>query len=254
MPSVLRVTLFLVPICGAFPQPAATLAFDVASVKANTGGNGEGPGHGRPKITTDPVSLSMTNVSLQGAIGWAYHVFPHQVTGPGWLETERYDVAARAGSAVVEADLRLMLRQLLADRFKLAVHRESKEMTAYVVSVGKGGVKFKESSEEGPSEMKPTGRMAISIRKTTMAQIADMLGSAPLPYPVVDQTGLTGRYDITLDLFSVLGGGAAPQGMDDAIPLVIQALGEQLGLKVDQRKTAIDMVIVDHAEKVPTQN
>jgi len=253
MPSILRVSLFVLTACGAFAQPSAP-AFEVASVKTDNLGTGEGAGRGRERITSDPGSLSMTNVSLKSAIGWAYHVRNYQVNGPGWIDSERYDIMAKAGSAVPEQQLRLMLQQLLADRFKVALHHETKEMAAFVVTIGKGGPKFKESQEEGESEIRPTGRMAISVKRTTMEQLADLIGSSPLPYAVVDETGLKGRYDFSLDLSSFTTGLTEHPSLDDAIQILVQAVQEQLGLKIDQRKTQVEILTIDHAEKVPTQN
>jgi len=254
MPRSLRVSLFVLTACGAFAQSAVP-TFEVASVKADNLGAGEGAGRGRQKITSDPGSLSMTNVTLKAAVGWAYHVRAYQVTGPGWIDSERYDIVAKAGGAVPEDQLRLMLQQLLADRFKVGLHRETKELAAYVVTVAKGGPKFKESQDEGESEIRPTGRMAISVKRTTMEQLAVLIDSSPLPYAVVDETGLKGRYDFTLDLASFATGFTEhPNSIDDVIQILSQAIQEQLGLRIDQRKTQVEMLTIDHAEKVPTQN
>jgi uncharacterized protein (TIGR03435 family) len=253
MPSVCRLSLLLVPLCGVLAQPAAPPVFDVASVKVNAG-SGEGRGPGRQKITFDPVSLSMTNITLKAAMGWAYHMFPYQVGGPGWLDTERYDIVAKAGSAASEADMRRMLQGLLTERFQVAMHRETKEMAAFVVTVAKGGVKFQESQEAGESDIKPGANMVLNVKRTTMAQLADLIASFPMPYPVVDETGLKGRYDFSVNLVPYVSDASKPQGVEDVIQILIQALHEQLGLKVDQRKTPIEMIVIDHAEKAPTQN
>ena len=139
-------------------------------------------------------------------------------------------------------------------RSQVALHRETKEMAALVVTIGKGGVKFKESQEEGESDIKPGANMALNVRRTTMAQLADIIGQLPQPYPVVDETGLKGRYDFTVNLAPYINDASKPQGIEDVIQVLIQAIREELGLKVDQKKTSIEMVMIDHAEKVPTQN
>jgi uncharacterized protein (TIGR03435 family) len=244
-------------VCGAwraFGQPAAPApAFDVASVKVDTAGLGEGPGRGRETITPSPGGVTMMNVHLKSVVQWAYHVQAIQVSGPGWMDNERYDIVAKAAGEASTERLRAMMQTLLAERFKLALHRETKEMPAYVVTVAKGGHKLKESQGDGDMEVKPNGRMGASFYRVTLAQLAD-LASSPLQGVVVDQTGLKGRYDFSLDLNGYLSGDGRAMGIEDGINLLIQAVNEQLGIKIDQKKAPAEVLIVDHAEKVPVEN
>ena len=159
------VSLFLFSACLAFSQTAAAPpAFEVASVKVDTVGANQGMGRGgmgrgREIVTPSPAGITMINVRLKTVIQWAYHVQPVQISGPGWLDVDRYDVVAKAAGATLEDQLRLMMQTLLADRFKLALHRESKEMPAYVITVAKSGLKIKitESTSEGDMSIQPSG-------------------------------------------------------------------------------------------------
>src|SRR5260370_32828399 len=115
--------LMVISSCAAFGQSTQP-AFEVASVKPSLIGRAGGEGSRREKVDHTPGSITMRNASMKSCIQWAYDVKSFQVTGPGWLETERYDVAAKAADPAPEAQLRLMLQTLLADRFKVTLHRE----------------------------------------------------------------------------------------------------------------------------------
>jgi uncharacterized protein (TIGR03435 family) len=165
---------------------------------------------------------------------------------------DRYDVVAKAAGATPEDQLRLMMQTLLAGRFKLAFHRESKEMQAYVITVAKTGLKIKESTTEGDMDMQPSGRAGATIQRATVPKLADLL-SGPLQAPVVDETGLTGRYDFHLDLSNFLDP-TTPMGINDVIPIFVQVAQQQLGIKIDEKKMLVEMLMVDHAERIPVEN
>ena len=185
-------------------------------------------------------------------VQWAYHLQPIQVTGPGWIESNRYDIMAKASGPVSHDQLRQMMQTLLAQRFKLTYHTENKEMPAYVVTVAKGGHKMKQSEGEGEMDVKPTGRgLIVAFTHVTMEQLTDLTQS-PLQGVVVDQTGLKGAWDFTLDASSFAM--TQPTGIEDAINMVIQAVNEQLGLKIEQKKVPAELLTVDHADKVPVEN
>jgi uncharacterized protein (TIGR03435 family) len=237
---------------GGLPQ-----AFEVASVKVSQIGRAGGEGSRRERVDHTPGSLTMRNVSMKSAIGWAYTVKSYQVSGPAWLETERYDINGKAAGEVGEDQLRLMLQTLLTDRFKLTFHREEKVLPVYALVVGKGGPKFKESETQGEMVMQPGGRGKFSgmAQRLTMAQAVDMLSQAPLGRPVVDETGLKGRYDITIDVAAYLGNEAQMKEFQaDPTQLIFAVIQEQLGLKLESKKTTVQMLIVDGAEKAPTEN
>lgn len=229
-------------------------AFDVASVKPAPPGKGRGPGMGggrENQILAEPGSLTMRNVSMAAAIAWAYGVEPVQVSGPAWLPMEHYSIVAKAAGAAPEDQLRLMLRTLLADRLKLAAHNEEKVMQYYLLTVAKGGPKFKETTEAGEPVLTagPNSSTAI-IRRVPISQFVTMLQPI-LRAPIVDQTGLKGRYDATLNVGALI---STPIQTDDITGTVITAVQDYLGLKLEPKKGPIDMLIVDHVEKTPTEN
>jgi len=194
----------------------------------------------------------MLNASLKALIQWAYHVQTIQVIAPGWLDQNHYDVVAKTSTPASNEQLRQMVQTLLADRFKLEFHRDTKEMQAYVVTVAKTGHKLKPSEGEGPIDMKPTGKgLNILFTHVTMAELAEM-ASSPLDGVVVDQTGLKGAWDFTIDgsFFAM----QKPADMQEAIGMMIQVMNEQLGIKVEQKKFPAQVLIVDRAEKIPVEN
>ena len=234
---------------GAFGQPSEPPAFEVASVKASPSGEGM---RVRPNVTTDPGSVTMTYMPLRAVIQWAYHMQTVQIIGPGWLDSSRYEITAKAAGPSSDDKLRQMMQTLLAVRFKLACHRETKEMQAYVVSIAKGGHKMKPSEGDGPMDLKPTGKgLNIAFTHVTLAQLAEMAGS-PLQAVVVDQTGLKGEWDFTIDASTFAM--QKPSDMEDAISMMIQVMNDQLGIKVEQKRVPAEVMIVEHVEKTPVEN
>jgi uncharacterized protein (TIGR03435 family) len=231
-----------------------------------------------------------------------------QISGPGWLDSERYDIVAKVPRGATKAECKLMMQNLLAERFKLMLHREKKDLPMYALVVGKNGPKLKESVEDpvaAAAMSKPTmgkdgfpvlpaGLADLSAKSLkamngvpgasmtashqSMAEFAEMLSSR-LNLPVVDMTGLTGKYDYALS-FSAEGLGrmrlpggmslpppaapptgeggpgtpmaSAPDGPSS--PDLLTALQEQLGLKLEQRKGPVELLVIDHVEKMPTEN
>jgi uncharacterized protein (TIGR03435 family) len=237
---------------GAVSQPVEPApAFEVASVKVSPPSS-EGMRVQANVIQPSPGGVTMLNISLKGIIQWAYRLQTVQVSGPGWLDSNRYDVIAKTSEAVPNDRLRQMLQTLLADRFKLAFHRETKEMQAYVVTIGKNGYKMKPSEGEGQMELKPTGKgLNVLFTHVTLAQLSE-LASSPLQGVVVDQTGLQGAWDFTLDMSAIAMN--RPSDREEAIGMIIQVLNEQLGIKIDQKKVPAEVLVVEHAEKVPVEN
>jgi uncharacterized protein (TIGR03435 family) len=147
-----------------------------------------------------------------------------------------------------------MLQTLLADRFKVVVHRQTKELQAYLLLIGKNGPKFQESKSDGESQIDAQkDKMSIVVQRTPISQLTDML-SRVLQTPVVDKTGLTGRYDITINVAKYLQDLQPTNGPPDVVSVLMSGLQEELGLKLESKKTPLDLVIVDHAEKTPAEN
>jgi uncharacterized protein (TIGR03435 family) len=231
-------------------QPVAAPAFDVASIKVSQPGRVGGNPFG-DNIKATPGSLNIRSGTLKTCIAWAYHVFEYQVTAPDWAGSDRYDIVAKAAGPAAEPELRLMLQALLADRFHLTFHRQTKEMSAYLLVVGKNGPKFEESKSEGESDIQPDQKtMSIMVHRVPIAQLVEVL-SKVFQMPVVDTTGLTKRYDVTINVAKYI-----QQSGDRPDPLSIIQMGlqEELGLKLESKKVPLDLLIVDHAEKVPTEN
>jgi len=229
-------------------------AFEVASIKPSELFRKGGEGSRRQSIQAEPGSLTMRNVTLTNAIAWANSMQDFQVTGPAWIGEERYDILAKAGSQAPEDRLRLMLRALLAERLAVASHREEKVMPFYLLTVAKGGPKVKESDGEGDPEIHPgRNRTTVAAVRMTTARFCELL-SLMLHAPIQDQTGLKGRYDATLDFSQLIA--AYPQGPspDDIPAMIMNGIQDMLGLKLEPKKGPVEIVVVDRAEKVPTEN
>ncbi len=284
----------------AYGQEKPRLEFEVASIKpaAPQGGRGGmvllsgGPG------TRDPGQISYANVTIRMMITNAYNIKSFQLTAPGTLDDLHFDVLAKVSKGATKEDARVMLQNLLIDRFGMKVHHETKEMQAFALMAARGGVKLKPSAEAPPPEadgkglvipgppkmdkngfptipaggrgmmaMFVNGQMHVSAAQETISQICDFL-SNQLGRPVVDQTGLAGKYDFNLEFAPENmpqlppGGGAgmgrgdaaSPAVSNDPAPTLIGALQDQLGLKLEAKKLPVDIVIVDHIEKTPTEN
>lgn len=236
--------------CGAFGQPAAPPAFEIASVKASrsiVGHDGD--------ITTDPARFSARNATLKRLIFEAYRVPYSQITGgPPWLDSNEYDIDARPASPVSPAQLRLMLRRLLTERFKLAVRSESREGRVYALVVGKEGPRLRGSGNgEGSGKWRFHGDLsqfanllAVQLTIPFLDDPTTPSHARGAPVPVVDKTGIEGVYDISLDL--------KPDAGADPFTVWQRALQEQLGLRLESQRAPVEFLIIDHANKVPTEN
>jgi uncharacterized protein (TIGR03435 family) len=226
--------------------------FEVASIKPSDP-------HSTPTRTIRTsgrdVYASVTVLILMIA---AYDVQNYQIAGaPSWLGNQFYEIAAKADgeSTPTQAELRQMFQKLLADRFQLKIHRETRELPVYALIVGKDGPLMRESSPDTRySRMIPgTGQWKVS--KVDMARLARDL-TREVGRTVVDLTGLTGYYDFTLEWTPEQ---ASPPTADGAAlpnsggPSIFTAVQQQLGLKLESRKHPIDLLIIDHVEK-PSAN
>jgi uncharacterized protein (TIGR03435 family) len=242
----------------AFGAPAP--AFEVASIRpvqatAMTPGMGQ-HGVGRETIQVGPDSVTMRNASLRTMTRWAYHVTEYQVTGPDWIGTDRFDLTAKAPVPATEDQLREMMQTLLADRFKMTSHRQTKEMQAFVLQVGKGGPKFKESGSGGESDVTADKNYVLTVARTPVARLVETLAGI-FRAPVVDQTGLTGKYDVVLNAGKYLTEMHSPADGDnrpDPVAIVSRGLQEELGLRVEGKRMPVDLVVIEKAEKAPVEN
>lgn len=238
-------------------RPAdAPPTFEVASIRVSqTRGGGRGEGmHGfrQENIQFGPASVTLRNASLRSCMRAAYKVMDYQVTGPDWIGQARYDIVAKSPGPASEDQLRLMLQNLLADRFKLAFHHQTKELPAWVLTVGKNGPKFKESATEGESNIEPDRqKMEVVIQRTPVSQLVEVLSNV-LRAPVIDETGLKGKYDITVKLEKYMPD--SPTGIVDMLSTIVTGVQQELGLKMEQKKLPLDLLVVDRAEKAPVEN
>jgi uncharacterized protein (TIGR03435 family) len=243
--------------------------FEVATIKPNNSGATSMQAliiRGRNFITRAS--------SLGDLIDFAYEVQSKQIVNPpDWLDKDRYDIDAVPEQEGVPnpQQLRIMIRKLLTDRFKLAFHHDKREMSAYVLSVSKEGQKLKPTQLNGPLPgigIRPgTGGITLNMVNAKIPDFTGFLQSLVLDRPVVDKTGLTGRYDFQCTFTpdeSQFGGHPPPMPNQDknagssdaatpAAPSLYDALQQELGLKLAAEKTAVDVIAIDHVEK-PSAN
>ena len=248
MATLAATLLELVPLLSG--QPPALPTFEVASVKRNmTGEPGRQGALFRENITTSRDSVTLRNVTLNSCIKWAYGLQDPQIVGPDWITIERYDIVAKPGAPTSEEQLKLMLRALLAERFKLVVHSDTRTLAVIALAVGKDRPKLRESSTGDAGTLR-SGKGRIIAQNTSMAELAAAL-SDPLRSPVVDVTGLAGRYDFTLDFSSFV---PDPGQTVDEMTATVAVVEQQLGLKLESRKLPTPILVVDRAEKIPVEN
>jgi len=302
----------------------APLAFDVASIKPSGDimaiiSAGKMPNIG---VKVDAQRVTAGYLTLAQLITYAYKVKPYQVSGPDWMKTAHWDIEATLPDGAKEDQVPEMMQTLLADRFKLVIHHDSKDLPVLALEVGKNGVKMQPSPPDpapsatpapddkdttvvkGPDgsdmKVKTTGRMGeggsvqvsggrggpvkvsmdngmmhMEATKMTMDLLTQQL-TAYLNQPVIDKTELKGSYVVALDLSiddlraiaasagfgAVMGGGPAPaQAGSSATPTASDPSGgsvyqsiEKLGLKLSKEKLPVEMIVVDHLEKTPTEN
>ena len=236
----------------------ANPAFEVATIKP---ANPDTPGASMLVGRGGGNLFTTTNSTANDLITFAYGLHARQVTGgPAWLESEKFDISAKPDQAGVPnlTQLRTMVQKMLADRFQLAFHRDKKELSAYVLTVSKTGPKM--AKTEGTTGVLPgfggRGPGNIIVRNATMEEFASFLQSRILERPVVDQTGLTVRYDFTLlwtpdsAQLAALGPNAPPVATNpDAPPDLFAAMQQQLGLKIESAKTPVEVLVIDKVEK-----
>ena len=251
--------------------------FDVASVKQNRSGVNGG------RLGGPASKFAVVNMTAHRFIEWAYQVQPFQVSGgPGWIDSDRFDIATTAadsGSSQPRpggppSTTQLRMRTLLAERFKLAVHRDAREMPIYALVMARAdrtpGPELQPASEDCAAILaaarrgvrpplsatgKPTCDISVSPGLVTggtqpMSLLASVL-SGVLQRVVVDRTNLTGSYDLKLVFAPETNpqGSADPPAVDSNAPSIFTALQEQLGLKLESTRGPVDVLVIDHVER-----
>ncbi len=300
--------LVVLTSCAAYGQSASAPSFEVASIKPAAPMQN---GMIRVGMGGDPGRVNYTNVTLKNILTRAYGVKAHQISGPDWLDSERFDVTAKVPDGVPKEEIPAMLQNLLAERFKMTVHKESKDSNVYALIVGKNGPKLTPAKEDddaaggpgrgGPTMVGPDGKAMprppagammvrmdgnaghLEAKKITVAQFCDMLSNF-LDRPVIDMTEIKGQYDMALDMATEdlamrggmrvamagaragAGGGMAVGHEGPGGPSAERPAGEStpgasiftavqgMGLKLDPRKAPMDFIVIDKADKVPTEN
>jgi len=197
--------------------------------------------------------LTATKVTLRDMVAVAYKMTKPRVIGPEWLDKDRFDIAGKSPEGVPDSELRPMLQALLKDRFHLAAHSETREMPVYDLVVAKGGVKMAVYPEvERPIEDTIGHGFPMSRGTSTASQLADTM-TFFVDRPVIDKTGLTERYNYVLS-FAPMSPQAGASAPEFAPPDFFTAVQKQLGLKLEPGKDNLEVVVVDHMERMPTEN
>jgi uncharacterized protein (TIGR03435 family) len=248
-------------------------SFDVATIKPNNSGATSMQG-----LTVNGRNFATRASSLLDLISFSYEVQAKQIVGgPDWLDKDRYDIAAvpDIDGAPNTAQVRSMIRKLLADRFKLTFHKEKRDLSAFVLTVAKSGQKLTPTETKGPLPgigFRPAaGGLILNMRNGTMSDFTGFMQVIVLDRPVVNRTELTEKVDLVVKFMpdetqfhghppklpaasgSTTGTGAATPDTTETFPDLFQALQQQLGLKLEAEKTAVDVIAIDHVEK-PSAN
>lgn len=253
------------------------LEFEAATIRPAVLPKGPVP-RGGPG-TNDPGRMRYSYMSVKNLLMTAYGMKNYQISGPAWIESQVYDIEARVPAGATKEQAAVMLQNLLADRFQLKLHRETKEVPIYNLVAGKKGSKLQPYEEGKPfafhlpdePEIRPgqlmmtmnAGKRRVEARKQSVQSLADML-AAEAGRPVLNKTGMNGDIDYALE-FQPSGQNRAPAAPppdvlvtgaahDDDSPSIFTAVQEQLGLRLEPGKGPIETLIVDSGEKVPTEN
>ena len=258
-------TAWTIPEPPAKPKPMAADAdpsFEVATIKPSR------PDAPRGGYGFRGQDVTTTNVTVNWLIKLAYNVHVRQIAaGPAWLDSEKFDVIGRPDTPGQPSrdQMKLMIRKLLADRFQLRFHTEKRELSVYAMVVSKKGAKIVVSEDDpkafpGIGFSQSPGVLALIGRNTGLDGVANALQSNVLDKPVVNRTGLTGRYDFNLKFtpdqvqFANFGAGTpAPTADPDAPPDIFAAFEQQLGLKLESARATVDVMVIEKIER-PSEN
>jgi uncharacterized protein (TIGR03435 family) len=257
---MLRLVAVLICQGVLFSQVATAPAFEAASVKRNNSPEG------RSELHMNADGVTITNYRLRFLIPNVYGIAVYQLAGaPQWLDSDKYDIIARAPKGSSDEQLRFMLQQLLVDRFGLKFHRELRDVPGYAVVIANDKPKFtieKKPDQQGKDDGRVgAGRGMATGHMVSSAVFAQVL-SIYLERPVLDQTGIDGLFNFELrwtpdEMEPQPGSVPSPAGapsIDPAEPSLLAALQEQLGLKLVSQRSKIDMFVIDHLQETPTEN
>ena len=199
-------------------------------------------------------TLRMKDVMVQSCIKWAYNVQDSQIAGPEWIESDRFDITAKSDKPANEDEMKRMLQGLLAERFGLSFHREQREMKALILSVASTGAKLKPAAAPDAPPYRQNSANGSIAKSMPIQEWANFI-AGPLQMPVVDETGLTGKYDFVIDFTGYIPepGKNMDVARPDATGILKAVLHDQLGLNIDAHKTRVEVMVIDRVEK-PSAN
>lgn len=256
------------PVNGQSPASRPSFdAFEVATIRPTVP---DDVNAGRYIRMQSAHRFQARNYTVNGLIAAAYNLNPRAISGgPRWTESDHFEIIAESPGDLRPTydDQMAMLRKLLADRFDLALHREKKEFSIYELTVSRGGSKLKVSAAPAdespnvtstvyPAEGGGIDHVLLPGRNVTLAQFAAILQRAILDRPVVDSTGLTGRYDFDLEWMpdeTQFGGQLIPGQPDSPKLGLFAALQQQLGLRIEATRGPVETLVIDRIEK-PSDN
>jgi uncharacterized protein (TIGR03435 family) len=223
-----------------FAQSPAPSRFEVATIKPSA------PSTGGRRSSSSGNTITDNNTTLLNALAQAFGLkSANQVVGPAWVFESRYDIVAKAPENAPKEQLPRMLQVLLIERFKLVLHHETRDLPAYALVKGSGGLKLRESEgfQKNSTAVVNDGRREMkSLNMAALAQFVSLM----LRSPVVDATGLSGYYDFPLDF-------TQEETLKDSAPSIFTVVAD-LGLKLESRKAPFDVIVIDGGDKVPIEN
>jgi uncharacterized protein (TIGR03435 family) len=253
-------TIFAAALLFISTAHAQTLAFEVASITPCKPGTPEPLGEhmGIAEFTYPGGRFRASATTVKFLLEWAYGIQPSQhAGGPSWIETDRYDIAAKAEDNASEGEMKLMVQSLLAERFQLKIHRETRNLSVYVISAGKTPPKLSPAKDGETRSVRFAPRTGpdqkisayhINITRFSLSQLSDTF-ARQLGRPVVNQTGLDGEYDFSLELTP---DESTPNPRDPGF--LLSAMRDQLGLTLRSAKVPMEVLIIDSVEKVAGGN
>ena len=259
MLKAMRALCFLMPfalsgLVAVGQAPSTAPGFDVATVKPSQ--HLVGPDYNN-QLSYSPTGIIARNVTLKRLLAEAYQLQLNQVLGPSWLDKNEYDIDAKAAGPGTKEQMALMLRSLVAERFKLTQHSEMRDTRVYELMIGKSGPKIHPMSDgENPTAQagfhfhgdlrRFADLLAVQLSIPASDNPAEPARASPSSIPVLDKTGLSGIFDFSVDIHPELG--------TDMFASWKRALEDQLGLRIESRKENVGVLVVDEAARVPTEN
>jgi uncharacterized protein (TIGR03435 family) len=285
--NTILASLLCVSFAAGGHVPNLELSFQAVSIHPVEKGSNASKRIRMESAGNDPIHVRIENYSLLDLVLSAYGMTVPQLSGPNWLDTKVFNIEATMPEGATREQLPLLLQNLLVQRFRLMIRSEKKNLPVYEMVVDKNGPKFKAALEEtklppapltGPVARDKDGYPVLDGRdsvigpekcrmhaKETMQELAAFL-SAQMRTPVKDSTNLPGKYDLTISWdarasgnglwgLGAVGGTTMPEASQfDLGPPLAKALSQQLGLKLEQKKSLLEVMVVDHVEQTPTDN